>query len=119
MLQDVISKRQSIWSVQDPEYPDLVLSGGRTIVNNYISELSEEKINCFFNWAEGKYSEALAPAGAATQISGIYSYRYYSGTKAYLGVSSADYHLYYMHEEDGELHDQGLLVNWLPVSECN
>ncbi|MBX3616164.1 amidohydrolase family protein [Nitrosomonas sp.] len=101
------------------EYPDLVLSGGRTIVNNYISELSEEKINCFFNWAEGKYSEALAPAGAATQISGIYSYRYYSGTKAYLGVSSADYHLYYMHEEDGELHDQGLLVNWLPVSECN
>lgn len=102
------------------EYPDLVLSGGRAVVNNYINHSSEEKINCFFNWAEGKYSGILAPAGATTQISGVYSYRYYSNTKAYLGVSSADHHLYYMNEEDGQLLDQGLFVNWLlPVSECN
>lgn len=101
------------------EYPDLVLSGGRAVVNNYINQTSEENINCFFNWAEGKYSGALAPTGAATQVSGVYSYRYYPETKAYLGVSSADHHLYYLKEEDGQLHDQGLLVNWLPVSECN
>ncbi|MDP2224798.1 amidohydrolase [Nitrosomonas sp.] len=101
------------------EYPDLVLSGGRAVVNNYINQSSEEKINCVFNWAEGKYSGALAPSGATTQISGAYSYRHYPGTKAYLGVSSADHHLYYMNEDDGQLHDQGLLVNWLLVSECN
>lgn len=101
------------------EYPDLVLSGGRAVVNNYINQLSEEKIDCFFNWAEGKYFGVLSPAGATTQISGVYSYRYYPGTKAYLGVSSADHHLYYMNAGEGQLHDQGLLVNWLPVSECN
>ncbi len=101
------------------EYPDLVLSGGRAVVNNYINHYSEEKINCFFNWAEEKYSGFLAPAGTTTETFGIYSYRYYPNTKAYLGVSSADHHLYYMNEEDGLLHDQGLLVNWLPVSECN
>jgi len=101
------------------EYPDLVLSGGRAVVNNYINHSSEEKINCFFNWAEGRYSGALAPTGAATQVSGVYSYRYYPETKAYLGVSSVDHHLYYLKEDDGQLHDQGLLVNWLPVSECN
>ncbi|SEM88087.1 amidohydrolase family protein [Nitrosomonas marina] len=100
------------------EYPDLVLSGGRAIVNNYINQSSEEAINCFFNWAEGKYSGVLAPAGVSTQNSGVYSYRYYPGTNAYLGVSSADHHLYYMNEGEGQLHDQGLLVNWLPVSEC-
>lgn len=101
------------------EYPDLVLSGGRAVVNKFISHSSEAEINCFFNWAEGKYSGALAPSGATTKISGVYSYRHYPGTKAYLGVSSADHHLYYMNEDDGQLHDQGLLVNWLPVSECN
>ncbi len=31
------------------EYPDLVLSGGRAVVNNYINQSSEEKINCVFN----------------------------------------------------------------------
>lgn len=101
------------------EYPDLVLSGGRAVVNNYINQSSEEKINCFFDWAEDKYSGALAPSGATTEISGVYSYRYYPSTKAYLGVSLADHLLYYMNEEDGQLHDLGLLVNWLPVSECN
>lgn len=101
------------------EYPDLVLSGGRAVVNNYINQISEETIDCFFGWAEGKYSGILTPAGATTQTSGAYSYRYYPGTKAYLGISSADHHLYYMNESDGQLRDQGLLVNWLPVSECN
>ena len=101
------------------EYPDLVLSGGRAVVNKFISHSSEAEINCFFNWAEGKYSGALEPSGATTKISGVYSYRHYPGTKAYLGVSSADHHLYYMNEDDGQLHDQGLLVNWLRVSECN
>lgn len=100
------------------EYPDLVLSGGRAVVNKFINQSSEEAINCFFNWAEGNYSGALAPAGAATKISGVYSYRYYPDTQAYLGVSTADHHLYYMKESDGQLHDQGLLVNWLPASGC-
>ncbi|SFK21883.1 Imidazolonepropionase [Nitrosomonas aestuarii] len=101
------------------EYPDLVLSGGRAVVNNYINQSSEAKIDCFFNWAEVKYSGVLAPAGMTTQTLGIYSFRYYPGTKAYLGVSSSDHHLYYVNEDEGYLHDQGLLVNWLPVSECN
>jgi hypothetical protein len=45
------------------------------------------------------------------------SYRYYSATNAYLGVSSADNHVYYQ-AVDGRLQDEGLLSVWLPLAGC-
>src|SRR5687768_15127974 len=100
------------------EYPDLVISGGRTIVNKFINQSSEANIECFLAWAEGKYPDLFAPSGAATEISSFYSYRYYSTTEVYLGVSSADHHVYYMKAKDGLLQNEGPLSNWLPLSGC-
>jgi len=37
------------------EYPQLVISGGRTIVNKFINQSSAASIECFLTWAEGKY----------------------------------------------------------------
>ena len=100
------------------EYPDLVISGGRTIINKFMNQPSEANIECFFTWAEEKYPDFLAPSGAATEIFNPYSYRYYPETRTYLGVSSADNHVYYMKTEDGLLRNEGPLANWLPVAGC-
>ena len=100
------------------EYPQLVISGGRTVVNKFINQSSAASIDCFLAWAEGKYPELLSPAGAATVVSGLYSYRYYPKTQTYVGVASADNHVYFMKQADGLLQDEGPLANWLPVSGC-
>lgn len=100
------------------EYPQLVISGGRTIVNKFINQSSAATIECFLTWAEGKYPELLSPAGAATVASGLYSYRYYPKTQIYVGIASADNHVYLMKQADGLLQDEGPLANWLPVSGC-
>ncbi len=100
------------------EYPGLVISGGRTIVNKFINQSSAANVECFLAWAEGKYPDLFAPSGAATEVSSFYSYRYYAKTEAYLGISSTDNHVYYMKKADGVLQDEGPLSNWLPVSGC-
>ena len=99
------------------EYPGLVISGGRTIVNKFINQSSAKNVECFLTWAEGKYPDLFAPSGAATEVSSFYSYRYYAKTEIYLGVSSTDNHVYYM-KSDGALQDEGPLSNWLPASGC-
>ena len=100
------------------EYPSLVISGGRTIVNKFIHQSSAANVECFLAWAEGKYPDQFAPSGAATAVSSFFSYRYYPKTDIFLGVSSADNHVYYMKKADGALQDEGPLANWLPVSGC-
>lgn len=100
------------------EYPQLVISGGRTIVNKFINQSSPASIECFLAWAEGKYPELLSPAGQTTVVSSLYSYRYYPATQVYAGISSADNHVYFMKQADGLLRSEGPLVNWLPVSGC-
>ena len=72
--------------------------------------------DCLFNWAETNYSSLFAPADATTEVSGIYTYRYYSATNAYLGVSSADNNVYYA--PGGVLHDEGQSSYWLPQAGC-
>jgi hypothetical protein len=100
------------------EYPGLVISGGRTIVNKFINQSSAANVECFLAWAEGKYPDLFAPSGSATEVSSFYSYRYYTKTEAYLGISSTDNHVYYLKKADGVLQDEGPLSNWLPVSGC-
>ncbi|MFZ2171831.1 MAG: amidohydrolase family protein [Methylococcaceae bacterium] len=98
------------------EYPDLVISGGRTIVNKFLNQSSAD-IECLFTWAEGNYPGLFAPAGAFTQVSGVYTYRNYPASNSYMGVSSADNHVYYM-GADGLLQNEGPLSNWLPMAGC-
>jgi hypothetical protein len=69
------------------------------------------------NWAENNYPSLFAPVGSPTVVWSIYTYRYYSVTNAYLGVSSIDNHVYYMGPE-GALQDEGPLADWLPKAGC-
>lgn len=82
-----------------------------------ISPAVGAKVNCLLNWAEKTYPSLLSPAGSASQMSAPYLYRYYPDTRAYLGFSSVDNHLYYQ-GPDGRLQDQGDAIPLLPVSSC-
>ncbi|MEQ1635517.1 MAG: amidohydrolase family protein [Methylococcales bacterium] len=99
------------------EYPDLVISGGRIVVDKFKNERAESNAECLFTWAEGTYPAQFAPSGSATQDLDAYTYRYYSSTQAYLGVSSSDNNVYYL-GVDGLLKNQGPLANWLPKANC-
>jgi hypothetical protein len=78
---------------------------------------SPPPIDCLFNWAENNYPGLFAPSGSPTAIWDVYTYRHYSATNAYVGVSSADNHVYYM-GADGRLLDEGALSYWLPLASC-
>ncbi len=75
---------------------------------------------CLLNWAEStpKYAGLFLPVGAATQISPPFTYRYYSQTNTYVGVSSDNNHVYYK-GPNGVLEDIGDLSTWLATAECN
>ena len=100
---------------------DLDFNGG--FEDAFVVKITDQIINndikseCLFNWAEANYPTLFAPSGSSTQISGVYTYRYYWATNAYLGVSSADNHVYYL-GADGKLLDEGPLSDWLPKAGC-
>ena len=74
-------------------------------------------IECLFNWAERNYPAPFAPSGSTTAVWGVYTYRYYEATNAYLGLSSADNHIHYL-GPDGNLQDEGPLSFWLHLASC-
>ncbi|MDD5321200.1 MAG: hypothetical protein PHD43_11425 [Methylococcales bacterium] len=74
-------------------------------------------IECLLNWAENAYPNLFSPAGAISQFQSPYTYRYYSNTNSYVGVSSINNHVYYL-GPDGVLQDVGPLSNWLPLAGC-
>ena len=71
--------------------------------------------DCLFDWAERNYASLFSPAAGSVTLSPYY-YRYYSGTQAYLGVSSADGHLYYLGAQG--LVDVGAQSGWLGTAAC-
>lgn len=73
--------------------------------------------DCLFRWAEQAYPQLFAPGGASSQAFQSYWYRHYPGTKAYVGVSAADQHVYYI-GPDGRLQDVGALAGWLARAGC-
>lgn len=99
------------------EYPDLVMSGGRTIVNHFLSVPAQPTTGCLFAWAESAYPALFAPSDGYTKFSDIYSYRHYSATNTYLGVSTRDNRVYTM-GADGQLQDQGPAADWLSAAGC-
>jgi hypothetical protein len=72
---------------------------------------------CLFNWAERAYPGVFASAGGKLLNSGVYNYRYYAGSNAYLGVSVVDNYFYFM-GPDGVLQNKGPLSYWLSLSGC-
>lgn len=76
-------------------------------------------IDCVLNWAERVYPSLFGPAGAASQTVTPYYYRYYPGTNAFLGSSSADNQLYYLGPATGNtVFDAGPLSYWWTAAGC-
>lgn len=81
--------------------------------------ISTASLQCLFAWAEAAYPRDLVPPGSSTQEAAPYSYRYYSGSRAYLGVSSTDKHLYYLGPASGGvLSDLGDVATWQGRAGC-
>ncbi|OQK15362.1 amidohydrolase [Methyloprofundus sedimenti] len=97
------------------EYPDLVISGGRTIINEFGYQSAVE---CLFAWAEINFPEYLAPAGAYTQVSNGFIQREYSSSQSFVHISN-DKHRVYFTGADGVQHDLGDLSNWLATAGCH
>ncbi|MDD5461871.1 MAG: hypothetical protein PHG00_09600 [Methylococcales bacterium] len=78
---------------------------------------SNNDIDCLLNWAQTFYPSLFSPQVSGLQFSAPYTYRYYPGSNTYVGVSSADNHVYYL-GPDGVLQDEGDLSVWLAASGC-
>ena len=74
-------------------------------------------MECLFNWAEITYPTLFTPAGAVSQLWSPFTYRYYSATNTYVGVSSSDAHVYYQ-DAQGNRQDVGPLSEWLSRAGC-
>jgi len=74
-------------------------------------------VDCLFGWAENFYPQLFGPAGSQSLPYGPYYYRYYAGTRSYVGVSAASNHVYYI-GGDGALQDVGALAGWLALAGC-
>ncbi len=66
--------------------------------------------NRAMNWAEQTYPQLFSPSPAASGSYGGYNYRYYPGTKTYLGTQNGS--AYTMDAADGVIREQGLLNNF-------
>jgi hypothetical protein len=73
--------------------------------------------DCLFNWAERNHPALFAPSGAASATSAPYYYRFYAGTRAYLGVSTVDGNVYYL--AGNRLDNVGPLASWRATAGCN
>jgi hypothetical protein len=89
------------------------LNNLRAAVADFLGPSSKE---CLFNWAESFYPGLFSPPGKS-QLLSPYTYRYYAGTNAYLGVDSGNNHVYYLSDAVGLL-DEGDLSKWLPLAGC-
>ena len=96
------------------EYPDLVISGGRVIVNKFTPHADTE---CLFTWAETNYPDLFPPSGSFTKVWDEYSYRFYPATNDYLGISSFDDQVYFK-GPDGKLQNVGPMSNWSTKAGC-
>lgn len=73
--------------------------------------------NCVFDAAERIYPALFNPSAAPTLTYTQYRYRYYSGTRAYLGVSTTDEHLYYL-PPTGNMQDVGAGLTYVDQVNC-
>jgi len=94
-------------------------SGTNTPIDVKVTGLPLSSSDCVFNWAEKNYASLFSPAGAVSQTQTSYYYRYYSGTKSYMGVNSTDNHVYYLSSAGGNPQDVGLLTDYMKKAGCN
>jgi hypothetical protein len=95
------------------------LAGVPASTANTVKQNPTSQEECVFKWAEGstQYGKFFQPAGPATQIAAPFTYRYYSTSKTYLGVSSDNNHVIFV-GTDGVQQDVGALSTWLTTAGC-
>lgn len=77
-------------------------------------------IDCLLDWGEDTYPELFRPSRVGTQASDPYLYRFYEATRTYLGMSSADGHLYYLGPLSRDaLLDLGPVAEWSVSAGCH
>lgn len=79
---------------------------------------AQPTIECLFNWAQTFYPNLFSPAVTGLQLSSPYTYRFYPGNNTFLGISSADNHVYYQRPNDITPQDQGDVSVWLTETGC-
>jgi uncharacterized protein YkwD len=72
--------------------------------------------DCLFDWAQGHYGALFGPP-THSGVLDVYYYRHFTGTRAYLGISSANDHVYYL-PEGGNLQDAGPQSGWFATAGC-
>jgi uncharacterized protein YkwD len=77
---------------------------------------TQPQADCLFGWAQGHYPSLFGPA-ASSDVLDVYYYRHYTGTRAYLGISSVNDHVYYL-PEGGSLLDAGPKTDWFATAGC-
>jgi uncharacterized protein YkwD len=73
--------------------------------------------DCLFDWAQIHHAGLFAPAAAHSDVLDVYYYRHYAASHAYLGISSANDHVYYL-PESGNLQDAGPKSGWFATAGC-
>jgi hypothetical protein len=74
-------------------------------------------IECLFNWAQSTYPSLFSPRLSGLQYFLSFTYRHYTDTNNYVGVSSIDNHVYYQ-GPDNILRDLDDVSGWLILSNC-
>ncbi len=74
--------------------------------------------HCLMNWVETNLPTLFAPTPATSQINASLTFRYYPQTNAYLGVSAADNHLYYLPMATANVLDVGDVTNFFGATGC-
>lgn len=122
-------------NVSAEQRPGLAVSGGQVELNLSVPArslqlvelwpgaasppVSTAQADCLFDWGAAAYPTLLSPAKPASQTAAPYYYRYYATTRAYLGVSSADQHLYYLDAAlGGNPVDLGPAMTWVLQARC-
>lgn len=105
-------------SWHDPVFP---MPGGKGIRSEVITKADNPMTysDCLFDWAEKTYASLFSPVQSAenSQSFSPYYYRFYADKNAYLGISAADNHIYYL-PESGAMLDVGHAYDFLEQAEC-
>lgn len=78
--------------------------------------VTNEEMDCLFNWAERSYAQLFSPAQAPSNETGPYYYRFYSGTNAYLGVDKNSQHAVFL--AGGAMQDLGDVAPFISAAGC-
>jgi hypothetical protein len=94
-----------------------ILSIFLLLVTTTVAQANDVATECLLDWAEGRYPGLFSPEGNQTRFASPYHYRYYSNTDSYVGISTADQHVYYL-GPSRHLQDVGELAAWFNTSGC-